>query len=417
MATAFQNLVPRIMGDLILDFGLSPIQAAAVLGNLAHESAGFTAMQERNPVGGGRGGLGWAQWTGPRRRAFEAWVSKKGFAPDSYAANYGYLKAELSGAVPGFDYRHAIEQLKKTSTIQAATETFEAFYEKAGVKAMASRVAWANKAYDIWKNRRPPPPPVTKPIDVPRDIAAQFSIVAQLAELQNSGTVLSAAQSQALLAALLVVKAWTASQPALRATGEPAPMPSVYDPPSKQQTSSPAPLPSSSDLPEPKPQLQTRRVQGLAVALLGLIGSAIARKWFPNSEGMLQSFLVDYGGEITTAAGVLWAYIGNRMADAPIAGTRLAQDICNVKGMLANAERNPPQPPDYYNPSPPQPSSYPIQDADAPAQPPAPIDLSTAPIEDVVEQLPAFFERVHNVTSTVQKLMVAQHPTQETEGI
>jgi hypothetical protein len=115
MATAFQNLVPRIMGDLILDFGLSPIQAAAVLGNLAHESAGFTAMQERNPVGGGRGGLGWAQWTGPRRRAFEAWVSKKGFAPDSYAANYGYLKAELSGAVPGFDYRSSSSKRRARS--------------------------------------------------------------------------------------------------------------------------------------------------------------------------------------------------------------------------------------------------------------------------------------------------------------
>src|SRR3954462_12968265 len=277
MATAFQNLVPRIMGDLILDFGLSPIQAAAVVGNLAHESAGFTAMQERNPVGGGRGGFGWAQWTGSRRRAFEAWGSKKGFVPDSYAANYGYLKAELSGAIPGFDYSHAIEQLKKTSTIQAATETFEAFYEKAGVKAMASRISWANKAYDIWKAHKPPPPPVLKPIDVPREIATQFSIVAQLAEVQNSGGTLSAAQSQALLTALLVVKAWTASQPALRATQKPAPMPYVYDPISRQMPA-PAPVPPSDALPEPKPELKTRRIQGLAVAALGVIGGAIAKK-------------------------------------------------------------------------------------------------------------------------------------------
>lgn len=408
MATAFQNLATRIMGDLILDFGVSPEQAAGIVGNLAHECAGFTVMQERNPRAG-RGGWGWAQWTGPRRVAFESWVRSRGFAPDSYAANYGYLKAELSGTIPGFDYRKAITQIKKTTTVQAATETFEAFYEKAGVKAMSSRVSWANQAMALWKAKRPDQP-IKKPIDVPRNIAAQFAIVAQLAELQNSGTALSAEQAQTLLAALLVVKAWTASLPALKATGEPAPMPSVYDPTLR---STPTPVPPSDALPEPKAPLQTKRIQGLAVAAIGLIGGAIAKKWFPGSEGIFQSFLVDYGGEITAAAGVLWSYFGSRMADAPIAGTQLAQDICAVKGMLAHAERNPAPPP----------MPYPIQDADAPVQPPepvvitAPINLSTASIEDVVEQLPQFFERVHNVTSTVQRLMVAQHPTKETEGI
>jgi hypothetical protein len=156
MATAFQNLATRIMGDLILDFGVSPEQAAGIVGNLAHESAGFTVMQERNPRAG-RGGLGWAQWTGPRRVAFESWVKSRGFAIDSYAANYGYLKAELSGTVKGFDYRKAITQVKKTTTVQAATETFEAFYEKAGVKAMSSRVSYANQAMALWKAKRPGP--------------------------------------------------------------------------------------------------------------------------------------------------------------------------------------------------------------------------------------------------------------------
>jgi hypothetical protein len=404
MATAFQNLVPRIMGDLILDFGLTPIQAAGIIGNLAHESAGFTATQEKNPVGGGRGGLGWAQWTGPRRRAYEAWFTKRGLKADSYAANYGYLKEELSGTAPGFNYSHALTQLKKTTTIQAATETFEAFYEQAGVKAMASRVKWAQQAYDIWQNRKPPPP-VLPTIDVPKSVAAQFAIVAQLAQLQNTGTVLSQDQVQSLLTALLGVKAWTAAAPALRTTGEPAPMPSVYNPQPLQVPSS-ASIPSSSDLPEPKSPLQTKRVQGLLVAAIGLIGGAIAKKWFPGSEGMLQSFLVDYGGEITAAAGVVWAYIGNRMAEAPIAGTQLAQDICNVKGMLAHAERNQPA-------AMPQ---YPIEDADATPVPPepivvtAPLDLMTAPIEDVVEQLPQFFERIQRIQATLNTMNQARLP-------
>jgi hypothetical protein len=404
MATAFQNLVPRIMGDLILDFGLTPIQAAGLVGNLAHESAGFTAMQEKNPIGGGQGGLGWAQWTGPRRRSFEAWARQKGFPIDSYAANYGYLKAELSGEVPGSDYRHAITQLKKTSTIQAATETFEAFYERAGVKNMPSRVKWANRAYDIWKNVKPPTP-VYPGIYMPESVTNQFITAAQLAKLQNSGTVLSQDQVQALLSALLGVKAWVASVPALKMTGEPAPMPSVYNS-QPLQASSPAQPPSSGDLPEPKQPLQTKRIQGLAIAAIGLIGGAIAKKWFPGSEGVLQSFLVDYGGEITAGAGVIWAYIGNRMAEAPIAGTQLAQNICNVKGMLAHAERSP-------QPAMPQ---YAIEDADAspvlpePAVIAAPLDLMTAPIEDVVEQLPQFFERIKRIQSTLNTLNQTRLP-------
>jgi hypothetical protein len=394
------------MGDLILDFGLTPIQAAGIVGNLAHESAGFTATQEKNPIGGGRGGLGWAQWTGPRRRAYEAWFAKRGLKADSYAANYGYLKEELSGTAPGFNYSHALTQLKKTTTIQAATETFEAFYEQAGVKAMSSRVKWAQQAYDIWKNLKPPAPPVDRPVDVPKDIAAQFATVAQLAQLQNTGTTLSKNQSQALLTALLAVKSWTAASPALRITGEPAPMPSVYSS-QPQQASSSATIPSSSDLPEPKPELRTRRIQGLAVAAIGLIGGAIAKRWFPASENEFQSFLVNYGGEITAAVGTLWAYIGNRMAEAPIAGTKLAQDICNVKGMLAHAERT----------SQPTMPWYPIEDAEAssvqsePIVITAPLDLMTAPIEDVVEQLPQFFDRIQRIQETLNTLNQSRLPS------
>lgn len=401
MATAFQNLAPRIMNDLILDFGLTPIQAAGLVGNLAHESAAFTATQEKNPIGGGRGGLGWAQWTGPRRRAYEAWFAKRGLAADSYAANYGYLKEELSGTIPGFDYRKAITQLRKTSTIQAATETFEAFYEKAGVKAMASRVKWATQAYDIWKNRQPP---VSRPIDVPKNITSQFVAVAQLAELQNNGTTLSQTQSQLLINSLLAIKAWITAAPALKITGEPAQMPSVYNT-QPQQASSSSQVPSSGDLPEPKSPLQTKRVQGLLIAAIGLIGGAIIKKWFPGSEGMLQSFLVDYGGEITAAAGVVWAYIGNRMAEAPIKGTQLAQDICNVKGMLANAERN--QLPAWYDP---ERASMAVEPEPQPVPEPAPLDLTTAPIEDVVEQLPQFFERITRIQSTLNTMSQTRIP-------
>src|SRR5215216_2008674 len=49
MATAFENLAPRIMGDLIFDFDLMPEQAAGVVGNLGAES-GLSAVQEARPI-------------------------------------------------------------------------------------------------------------------------------------------------------------------------------------------------------------------------------------------------------------------------------------------------------------------------------------------------------------------------------
>ncbi|MCG5029758.1 phage tail tip lysozyme, partial [[Ruminococcus] torques] len=72
---AFRTLAPRIMRDLLAEarFGFSRDDVAAIVGNLAHETLGFTKMQEMAPtVRGSRGGYGWAQWTGQRRVAFEA---------------------------------------------------------------------------------------------------------------------------------------------------------------------------------------------------------------------------------------------------------------------------------------------------------------------------------------------------------
>jgi hypothetical protein len=71
----FRQKAPAIMADLMRDFPpLDPLGAAAILGNIGHECDGFRHLQEIHPVAG-RGGLGWCQWTGPRRRAFEAWCS------------------------------------------------------------------------------------------------------------------------------------------------------------------------------------------------------------------------------------------------------------------------------------------------------------------------------------------------------
>jgi hypothetical protein len=143
----FRKKAPAIMRRLMADFDLTDIQAAAILGNLGQESAGLTAFQEVNPtIKGSRGGWGWAQWTGPRRVAFEKYCKRLGLDPKADTANYAYLWRELSGHQPGFDYRKAITELKKADGLSAAVKAFERAYERAGTPAYASRDRWAERA-------------------------------------------------------------------------------------------------------------------------------------------------------------------------------------------------------------------------------------------------------------------------------
>jgi len=127
---------PRLMHDV----GLSDLDAAAVYGNVGHECAGFTAYHE-----GGQpsryGGVSWCQWTGARRRLFEAWCRQHGVALTSDAAGYGFLVHELTGTEAG-----AIAAMRRHSSLEAKVAAFEAEFERARVKAISRRVVWARLA-------------------------------------------------------------------------------------------------------------------------------------------------------------------------------------------------------------------------------------------------------------------------------
>lgn len=115
------NIGAQLMHDLQRDFGLKRHQAAGVVGNLDHESAGFKSLQEIKPlVAGSRGGWGYAQWTGPRRRQFEAWVSARGLDARSYAANYGFLKHELTQT----EEKRVLRRLRAAKTVDEAARVF-----------------------------------------------------------------------------------------------------------------------------------------------------------------------------------------------------------------------------------------------------------------------------------------------------
>jgi hypothetical protein len=78
--------------------GISSDAAAGLTNNLNAES-GIQGINEVNPTSG-RGGFGWAQWTGPRRVDFEGYAGQRGLDPASDEANMGFLVEELTTKYP-----------------------------------------------------------------------------------------------------------------------------------------------------------------------------------------------------------------------------------------------------------------------------------------------------------------------------
>lgn len=139
--------IPRLMKD----FGLTKEQAAGIVGNLGHESAGMQAGIQERGVKVGRGGLGWAQWTGPRRKEFESFLEKNGMSANDPEANYAFLKQELQTTEAP-----SLEKLKQTKSIEEATVVFEESYERAGVKSYGSRVQYAKDGLKAFETAEDP---------------------------------------------------------------------------------------------------------------------------------------------------------------------------------------------------------------------------------------------------------------------
>ena len=140
MTDLFHQKAPQYMNWLIRDFGLTKQQAAGILGNIGRECAGFKILREIGAAPG-QGGYGIVQWTGARAHTFLNYCTAHGLDWRSDAGNYAYLRQELKTG-----YASVITALRKTKTVEAATEIFEKQYERAGVPAMSDRIRWARLA-------------------------------------------------------------------------------------------------------------------------------------------------------------------------------------------------------------------------------------------------------------------------------
>ena len=147
MGTTFVEKAPVIMQHLLRDFPqLKDFHAAGVLGNIGRETGGFRLMQEVRPKKG-RGGLGWLQWTGDRRKKFEAFCVPPIPGTETNEGNYAFMRHEMKG-----DERPAFDAFAATTNLASATAIFMSRYERPGVPALEERQDWARKALDAFRS-------------------------------------------------------------------------------------------------------------------------------------------------------------------------------------------------------------------------------------------------------------------------
>lgn len=133
------EIATQMVSDLQRDFKISPQIAVGIVGQLAGETSGFTQLQELNPtVPGSRGGGGYAQWTGPRRDAFDAFAGDND--KNSYQVNYQFLRNELANTAEG----GVLDKLKGAPDAQTAGRIFTDNFLRPGTPNYAGRANWTN---------------------------------------------------------------------------------------------------------------------------------------------------------------------------------------------------------------------------------------------------------------------------------
>lgn len=137
------------MERFLKDFGGTPEDAAAVFGNAGHESAGYKSLQEIKPiVPGSRGGYGIMQWTGPRRREYEAYCKRNNLDPADMDSNYKFLFVELKGPEG-----RVLPKMFAAKGLNAKTKVFSETFLRPGIPHMESRYKWSRRALDAWNSR------------------------------------------------------------------------------------------------------------------------------------------------------------------------------------------------------------------------------------------------------------------------
>jgi hypothetical protein len=226
--TVVATFGPRFQRDL----GLKGFQVDGIFGNLGHESRGMTALHEEGQAAN-KGGIGWNQATGPRRRQFEAFAATLGLPVQDDEANYRFIVHELETTESA-----SLAALKATRSRDQATSVFMQKNERPGVPALESRIKWAKLAeaarlnqekanVSLFNNPAPVAPPVAPAAPLGAPVAAVAGPVAVAEALAPAA--LEAHNPDQLLAAIeaLYVKLLDFLATTAVSKGVPAPAVSV----------------------------------------------------------------------------------------------------------------------------------------------------------------------------------------------
>ena len=135
----FQSPVEKQAMDFFQSRGWSREQAAGIVGNLVHESAG---MNPEAVSKDGYNSYGLAQWTGPRRIALFDYAASRGEAIPSFQTQLEFVDQEL-----GDSEKAAGDALRGAQTPEEAARIFSERFERPGIPHMERRVANAQRVY------------------------------------------------------------------------------------------------------------------------------------------------------------------------------------------------------------------------------------------------------------------------------
>lgn len=139
--------------------GLTPVQAAGIVGNLMQESSVVPTSVEY----GGGPGRGIAQWSVGGR-----WDTSGGDNMTSYASQHGASRTSLTAQLdfiwfelqsfPGY----GLGRLESATTITSAVTAFQTDFEICGACAQSRRISYANQVLAAWgSSTTSTPPPAT----------------------------------------------------------------------------------------------------------------------------------------------------------------------------------------------------------------------------------------------------------------
>jgi hypothetical protein len=122
--------------NFFLDHGLTPAQAAGVVGNLMHESG--VDPTNTNSIGA----HGIAQWLGDRRTGLYGYASRTGQNPDSLTTQLDYMWYEFHHGESG-----SYSALQGSNSPEEAAYVVFKDYERAGDSSGPTRAGYAEDAY------------------------------------------------------------------------------------------------------------------------------------------------------------------------------------------------------------------------------------------------------------------------------